>query len=93
MSLIDWEHLAKIFQGFTTGSTIFIGAIWALFRFWSLREVKQVQLRLAQQKREFQEQPVLDLTMIAEQVAVEEDGTYYITVTVVAKNNGTRISR
>ncbi len=92
MSLTDWEQLAKIVQGFATGVAIIVGALWALFRFWSLREVKQVKLRLEQQQRELQEQPVLDLTMRAEQVTVDDDG-HYVTVTVVAKNNGNQIAR
>ena len=93
MSLTDLEHLAKIFQGFATGAAIVIGAIWALFRFWSLREIKQVKLRIEQQQRELQEQPVLDLTMMTEQVAVEGDDCHYVTVTVLVKNNGTQIAR
>ena len=93
MSLTDWEHLAKIFQGFATGAAVVIGAFWAIFRFFSLREIKQMQLRIEQQHRELQEQPVLDLTMMTEQVTVEGDDSHYVTVTVLAKNNGTQIAR
>jgi len=93
MSLADWEHLAKIFQGFATGAAIIFGALWALFRFWSLREIKQAKLRIKKEQRELQEQPIINLTMTTKQVSVEGDDGLYISVSVIAKNSGTQIAR
>ena len=92
-SLADWEKLSIVFQGFATGAAILVGSIWALFRFFSLREVEQVKLRLKKEQRELKEQPVVDLTMQADQASLDENYGLYVSITVFAKNNGTQVAR
>lgn len=93
-SVADWHQLADIFQGFATGLAVLVGAIWAVFRFWSLREMAQAKVKLEKELRELKErQPIIDLTMKAEQVAAQNGDSFFITAQVTAKNNGTKIAR
>ena len=93
-SLSDWRLLANTFQGFATGVAVLVGAIWAVFRFWSLREIAQAKVKLEKEFRELKErQPIIDLTMKAEQAAVQNGDSYFVTATVTAKNNGSKIAR
>jgi hypothetical protein len=93
-SLVDWHQLANIFQGFATGLAVIVGAVWATFRFWSLREIAQSKVKLEKELREFKErQPIIDLTMKAEQVAGQNGDSFFVTVQVTAKNYGTKIAR
>lgn len=93
-SLADWQLLASTFQGFAAGAAVLVGAIWALFRFWSLREIAQAKLKLEKDYRELKErQPVINLTMKAEQVCMQGGNSFFITALVTAKNNGTNIAR
>lgn len=93
-SLADWRLLANIFQGFATGIAVLVGSIWAVFRFWSLREIAQAKVKLEKDQRELNErQPIIDLTMKAEQAVVQNGDSYFITAQVTAKNNGSKIAR
>ena len=93
-TLKDWALLANIFQGFATGLAILTGAIWAVFRFWSLREIAQAKLKLEKETREIKErQPVIDLTMKVEQPAEQNGDCFFLIAQVLAKNNGTKTAR
>lgn len=93
-SYSDWQLLANTFQGFAAGTAILVGAIWALFRFWSLREIAQAKVKLEKDYRELKgRQPVVELRMKAEQVVMQDDDSLFITILVSAKNNGANIAR
>lgn len=93
-SLTDWQLLARTFQGFAAGAAVLVGAIWAVFRFWSLREIAQAKVKLEKEFLELKErQPIIDLTMKAEQAATQEGNSFFVVAQVTAKNNGTNIAR
>ena len=92
MTLAEWEQLGNAVLGFGTGIAFAIGAVWAVFRFWTLAELKQVKLQIRQQERELLEHPVIDLTVSVEQTSYQGDNKY-ITATVFARNHGSSIAR
>jgi hypothetical protein len=92
-SLAQWAELGAAFQGFATGLAVLAGAGWAIVRFFSLREVEQAKLTLERGLLDLAErQPILDLALRAKQTG-RADGQFFVSATVVAKNNGTKVAR
>lgn len=90
MTLEDFKNLAAGIQSLLVGLGFLIGGAWALFRFFSLKEVKKAKVELEKAKRDLQERGHLRLEMQATQMLSNDYAEKYINVSLKISNVGNR---
>jgi hypothetical protein len=96
MTLNEFKDLCAGFQSIAIVVAAFLGGGWALFRFFSLRELDKARLehekaRLEREKvkRELAQQAVIVVELVAESFDI--DGSYFLHVRVVMRNIGSGV--
>ena len=90
MGLEDFKNLAAGIQSLLVGLAVLIGGGWALFRFFSLREVKKATAELEKMKRDLQQRGHLQIEMKASQIFSSDYIEKYINVSLLISNVGNR---
>ena len=90
MSLEDFKNLAAGIQSVSVALAVLIGGAWALFRFFSLKEVKKATTELEKTKRELQQRGHLQIEMQATQMFSSVCAEKYINVSLKVSNVGNR---
>ena len=68
MTLEDFNNLAAGIQSLLVGLAVLVGGGWALFRFFSLKEIKKATADLEKAKRDLQQRGHLQVEMHATQI-------------------------
>lgn len=87
MSSHDFANFASGIQSIAIALTVLVGGLWALFRFFSLRSIKQARLELEVAERSLRERGILDIQLEVSQLFSELGS--FIAVKVTITNVGT----
>lgn len=88
MTLEDFKDLTASVQSLSIGFAAILGGVWALFRFWTLRESSRAAVELRAKERELRSRSLLNLTIKAEVTADIEGIGRCILISITVSNPG-----
>lgn len=90
MSLADFSTLADAIQSILIGLAVIIGGVWALFRFWSLREAEKANAELKALKKSLEERPTFKVVIEASRLGATGKFPTQLLTKIVVYNLGNR---
>ena len=88
MELGQFKDLAAGIQSILVAIAVLVGGAWALFRFFSLKEVKKATAELQKIRQELQSRGHLQITIDAKDLHSKEPKSSYINLTLTITNVG-----
>lgn len=91
MNLTQFKELAEAAQSIAVAIAVLAGGIWALFRFWSLGEVRKSKVEIEHLRKSLLERGTLNISIAAEIMRNSDDtDPLYLRVDVTMTNVGNR---
>jgi hypothetical protein len=86
MTIADFKELAAAIQSVAIAVATLFGGCWALFRFFSLRDIKRAQLDLDRAERDLTERGVVEVSLDPKHFQTSQG--HFIALGVTLKNTG-----
>jgi hypothetical protein len=90
MNLTDFKDLAQGIQSLAVAAAVVAGGIWAIYRFWSLRELDKAKVELERLRKTMTERGTLNISVTARSLSRPNGDGYYIELMASLSNVGNR---
>ena len=90
MDFTAFKDLAEGIQAIAIAVAVIIGGIWAVYRFWSLRELGRARIDLERLKKAMTERATINVSLSARPQISPDGKEYYIELAALVSNVGNR---